>query len=114
MTDTPANYIDFEEWSTLAVSNPEKFEQFRQDKITQFIEQTDKHRQVRLRGLQWSVDRMRDQHKNSAMGACVALSNLMWKTYSQLAERLENYDRTNSVQPKTQTNIISFADKLKA
>lgn len=117
MSDISPNYIDFEEWSTLAVSNPEKFEQLRQDKISAFIEKTDLERQKRLRGLQWSIDRVRDKHKNSAMGACLAISRLMWKTFAELSEQIEIYDKARPIKPlpsQKQADIIPFAAKLKA
>lgn len=117
MSDTSASCIDFEEWSALAVSDPEKFEQLRQDKISAFIEQAEQNRQNRLRGLQWSVDRIREQHTNSSMGACLALSKLMWKTFAELSQQLEAYDKAKGAdtrQYQNQADIIPFTDKLKA
>lgn len=117
MPDTSANYFDFEKWSALAVSDPEKFEQLRQEKISAFIEDAEQDRQNRLRGLQWSVDRIRDQHSNSSMGACLALTKLMWKTFAQLSQQLETYDKskgTDTRQCQHQADIIPFTDKLKA
>lgn len=117
MSDTSANYIDFEKWSALAVSDPEKFEQLRQDKISAFIEKADQTRQNRLRGLQWSVDRIRDKHTNSSMGACLALSQLMWKTFAELSEQLEAYENAKNTAPNKapdQADIIPFTGKPKA
>lgn len=117
MSDTSSNYFDFEEWSALAISDPEKFEQLRQEKISCLIEEAELDRQNRLRGLQWSVDRIRDQHINSSMGACLALSKLMWKTFSELSKQLEAYDKTkrsDTRQCQNQAEIIPLTDKLKA
>lgn len=117
MSDKSLNYFfDFEEWSTLAVSNPEKFERLRQAKIAELIEKTDRQRQIRLRGLQWTIDRVRDQHKSSSVGTCVALSKLMWKTVGKLVKQLETHDKTNNVpvlHDQAQADIIPFR-KIKA
>lgn len=90
MSGNSVNDIDFEHWANLASTDPQKFEQLRQDKISAVINRAPGHRQQRLRGLQWQIDTIRDQHKESAMAACLAISELMWETFEHLAEVLQS------------------------
>lgn len=110
MSDISANHIDFEEWSTLASSDPEKFEQLRQEKISNFIESTTQDRQQRLRGLQWQIDRTRERHKDSTMASCLAISKLMWQTFEQLSAMIQTQTGSKPVsdKPMVKADIIAF------
>ena len=114
MSGNPINDIDFEYWSLLASSDPQKFEELRQDQITAIIENASSQRQKRrLRGLQWRIDQIREQHKDSAMAACIAISELMWETFEHLAKLLQSTTESSLRQPapvKT-ANIIPFPSK---
>ena len=106
--------IDFEQWSTLASSDPQKFEELRQDQISAIIEKASSQRlKTRLRGLQWRIDKIREQHKDSAMAACIAISELMWETFHQLAEVLQSQAESGLAAPipTMQANIITFPEK---
>ena len=107
------NNIDFEYWSILASTDPQKFEQLRQDKISAAIDRATSQRQQRLRGLQWKIDRIREQHKDSATAACLAISELMWETFEHLAELLQSQaeDGLSVSTPVIQENIIPFPTK---
>lgn len=114
MSGNSNSNINFEYWLLLASTNPQKFEQLRKDKISAAIENaTGFQRQRRLRGLQWRIDIIREQHKDSAMAACLAISNLMWETFEQLAELLQAQAK-NGLTPvpvkihKFKANIIPF------
>jgi hypothetical protein len=117
MSGISISHINFEEWSSLASSDPEKFEQLRQDKISALIEKANSQRQQqRLRGLQWRIDQVRGQHKDSAMAACLAISEIMWETFEHLAVLLQS--QTEDGQPAApalakQENIIPFPAKPK-
>lgn len=105
--------IDFEHWSTLASSDPEKFEELRKDKISNLINGTNGQRQKRLLGLQWQIDAVRTQHKDSSVAACLAISELMWETFQQLAEVLQSQAESglSAPIPTMQANIITFSKK---
>ena len=105
--------IDFEHWSTLASSDPQKFEELRRDKISDFINRADTQRQKRLLGLQWQIDAVRAQHKDSSVAACLAISELMWETFQQLAEVLQSQADSGLAAPipTMQANIITFPEK---
>ena len=105
--------IDFEHWSTLASSDPQKFEELRKDRISDLINGTSGQRQKRLLGLQWQIDTVRDQHKDSSVAALLAISELMWETFQQLTEVLQSQAESGltATIPAMQANIITFPDK---
>ena len=114
MSGNSINNIDFECWSVLASTDPQKFEQLRQDQIAAIIERAPSQRQQRrLRGLQWRIDQIREQHKDSAMAACMAISELMWETFEHLAQLLQSTSNRHLSAPTLprQANIIPFPSK---
>lgn len=113
MSGHSINEIDFEYWATLASTNPQKFEELRQDKISAIINRTSGQRQKRLLGLQWQIDTVREQHKDSSEAACLAISELMWQTFQQLAELLQSQAESglSAPIPAMQANIIDFPEK---
>ncbi|MDH5599972.1 MAG: DUF3135 domain-containing protein [Gammaproteobacteria bacterium] len=116
MSGSSIEDIDFEYWSLLASTDPEKFEQLRQDQIDLLIEKASSQRQKRrLRGLQWRIDKIREQHKDSAMSACIAISELMWETFEQLSGLLHSIQDDGFSAPVTpmQANVIPFPVKQK-
>ena len=116
MPGDSVNDIDFDYWSNLASTDPQKFEQLRQDKISETIAKASSHRQKRLRGLQWRIDLIRSQHKESATAACLAISELMWETFEQLADILQSQadNGLSTPTPQIQMNIIPFPVKPKS
>ena len=113
MSGDSINNIDFEYWSSLASTDPQKFEQLRHDKISAAIDRANSQRQQRLRGLQWKIDQIRNQHKDSAAAACLAISELMWETFEHLAELLQDKAENglSAPTPAFQSNIIPFPVK---
>lgn len=75
--------FDFDEWATLAKTNPEAFAQRRAAVIEAVIVSAPVERQPQLRGLQWRIDMERQRCKNP-MHACIHLFNKMWSSvYSE-------------------------------
>lgn len=113
MSGNAINDIDFEYWAILASTDPQKFEQLRQDKISAIIKKASGQHQQRLRGLQWRIDKIREQHKDSAMAACLAISGLMWETFEHLTKLLQSQAENglSAPTPPIQTNIIPFPAK---
>ena len=105
--------IDFEHWSTLASTDPRKFEELRQNKILALINNSNSQRKQRLLGLQWQIDTIRARHKDSTVAACLAISQLMWETFNQLSDVLQaQTDTTISPGPSDVTeNIVIFPEK---
>lgn len=79
--------LDFDFWSSLAEQDPAGFEQLRAQTIEELIASSSEHTQQRLRGLQWRIDCTRDLNSN-ALGACVAVSRMMWEAYARLNQTL--------------------------
>ena len=114
MSGNSSEDIDFEYWSLLASTDPQKFEQLRHHQIELIIEKAGSVRQQRrLRGLQWRIDKIREQHKDSAMAACIAISELMWETFEHLSELLHTTQECSlsAPTPAMQANIIPFPVK---
>ncbi|MDH5191001.1 MAG: DUF3135 domain-containing protein [Gammaproteobacteria bacterium] len=71
-------HIDFTEWAELATSDPEAFEEKREEAVESFIRSVPTEtRRRRLRQLQWQIDGIRRRSK-SPMGACMKITSLMW------------------------------------
>lgn len=69
--------FDFDSWSQIAQQEPEKFEAMRRQMIDELIAQAPDHLKPRMTGLQWQVDRIRNQAGNP-LAACVQISQKMW------------------------------------
>ena len=112
MSDISICEIDFEKWVMLASSEPNSFEQLRQDKISALIESAPKRHQHRLLCLQWRIDQIREKNKASPMAACIAISGLMWDTFGHLSELLHQAENGLSAPtPSIPENIIPFPAK---
>ena len=72
------NGFNFNEWSKLAINDPEAFEHKRKQVIEQTILAMSATTQQRIRSLQWRIDQERKFCKSS-IAACIKLSNMMWE-----------------------------------
>lgn len=75
--DTIYTHFNFDEWMQLAKEDPESFEQQRTTAIKNIINSSNGVSRQRLEGLQWQIDRLREQSK-TPMAACLNISKLMW------------------------------------
>jgi hypothetical protein len=66
----------FEEWATLAKTNPQAFEQQRQQVIESFISSAPGRQRSRLERLQWRID-MERKLAPTPLSACVRISGMM-------------------------------------
>lgn len=89
--------MDFEQWSRLAVQDPEGFEAMRRELIDKLIESASERCRRRLRGLQWRVDQVRQQAP-SPMAACVSLSSMMWDSFAGEDGLAETLNRQGSAK----------------
>ena len=110
MSGYSINNMNFERWMELANRDPQKFEQLRHAKIASVINKTSGKCQQRLLGLQWRIDKIREQYKNSDIAACLAISELMWEAFDQLADLLQQQADGcfPSTAPAIPSNIILF------
>ena len=113
--------LDFDYLSKLYKTNPEKFEELRAKKIEKVIQGASGQAQKRLRGLQFQIDAKRNIHKDSPVGACMAISKMMHKSFeslrfhlNQLADKkdpLGNQPLQNKVKDfceEKSANILQF------
>lgn len=90
--------FDFKEWSELAQTDPERFEAKRSRVLNEAIRRVPADRQRMLRGLQWRVDRVREL-KRTPLAACMAISDMMWETFSDLHH---SYIKLGEIKPGQQ------------
>jgi len=77
MMQTGGSDFDFEEWASLAKTDPAAFEAKREEAIAQLIEGASPRMQTRLRGLQWRIDMDRRRSSNP-LSSCMKIFNQMW------------------------------------
>ena len=77
MTQSPGSDFDFEEWASLAKTDPQAFEAKREAAISQLIAGASPRMQTRLRGLQWRIDMDRSRASNP-LSSCMQMFNKMW------------------------------------
>ena len=73
-----AEGFDFDQWSSLPVSDRDAFESRRTALRDTLISQASPNRQASLRRLQWRIDAER-LRSGSDLGACLRLSEMMWE-----------------------------------
>lgn len=86
-----STFLDFDYLKELAVSNPTEFEKVRANEIEKLIQSANEDTQRRLRGIQFQVDAQRKIHKDSPMGACVAISKMMHQSFEGLRCELNQH-----------------------
>lgn len=73
----PPSPFDFDEWMTLAKTDPEAFARRRREAIENLIAGAPQARQQRLRGLQWSID-AELQTCRTPLQSCMRIFDRMW------------------------------------
>ena len=104
--------FDFEHWSHLASEDPEAFEARRQALIEDLINSAPRHRQPRLRGLQWRLDMVR-QRSRTPLAACIRMSEMMWDSLlgeGGLRDTLESLTRAHATQPARPRARVLYLD----
>ncbi len=86
--------FDHSEWQELARTDPEEFERRRIALIDEVISSAPPDVQRRLRGLQFRVDMERSRAGNP-LSATVRISRLMWESFSELREQLNQLASNN-------------------
>lgn len=105
--------FDFDEWARLARRDPAGFEARRRELLDAVIAEAPASRRQRLRRLQWRIDRERERCPNP-LGACVRLSDWMWRSFAGeggLAESLNRLRASSPPQrsgPPRRARIIAF------
>ncbi len=109
-------YKDLPSFDTLldmAQHHPEQLQQLRQQLTQDTIEQAPKHRQSRLRGLQFQID-LHCKLAKTHLSACIQLSNMMHQSFLQLSSEL-NRPAITAIEPTeltpTNDNILPFTPR---
>ncbi len=81
MQEKTLTELDFDAAMELARTDPEAFEQYRQDVIEALIARAPERRRQHLRCLQWRIDQERKLASNPT-AACVKLYQMMWESFA--------------------------------
>jgi hypothetical protein len=81
MQDKTLTELDFDAAMALARTDPEAFEQYRQEIIEALIARAPERNRQHLRRLQWRIEQERKRAPNP-MSACVKLYRMMWESFA--------------------------------
>lgn len=87
--------FDFDSWAALARSDPDAFERCRVELLEKAIRLFPENKQ-RLNGLQCRIDLEREKAR-VPLNACIRLSDLMWNSFRELNDRLNNQPRLSVI-----------------
>lgn len=110
MTGKPSHAIDFDDWSQLAARDPDGFERRRSEVLEEFIQQAPENRRLRLRRLQWRIDRARERAP-TPLAACVKISQMMWDSLAGddgLLEAMEGLRGRPPARSRRQAAVLEF------
>lgn len=94
--------FDWDTWSRLARENPAEFERRRLEAIEEVIASAPQDTQQRLRGLQFRID-MERERSSSPLGACVRINRMMWESFSDLRNALQDLKGDLNGSPRQRT-----------
>jgi len=114
--NSTAKQMDFDDWLTLAMNDPDAFEIARTEAIQAFLATVPSHTRHRLTGLQWRIDMMRKQSK-TPMAACQAIYSMMWDKLAGDHGMLDGLKALANQQfhyfePLQNADILSFQPRL--
>jgi len=101
--------VDFDQWASLAKTDPEAFEARRAEVIEDMIQRMPAHKQHRMRCLQWKIDQVRNQASNP-LSACIKISEMMWDSLvgpGGLRDALERVGE-GDFEPPPKAKVLAF------
>ncbi len=108
--------LDFDAAMELARTDPDAFEQYRQDVIEALIARAPERNRQHLRRLQWRIEQER-KRASSPMSACVKLYRMMWESFAGecgLIDTLQNTRNSahsmESLRPRAK--VVSLPRKV--
>jgi len=115
MKEKTLTVLDFDLAMELARTDPEAFEQYRQDIIEVLIARAPERNRHQLRCLQWRIDQERERASNP-YAACVRLYRMMWDSFAGqcgLIDTLRNSHASarSTRQPLAKATILPFSRK---
>lgn len=116
MTDIPS----FETLLRLAKEQPEELERLRLEQVELIINHAPENSRRRLRGLQFQIDSQRKLHRDSPMGACMKISQMMHESFAELRvwvnditsinDPLRNEIDSFQSEPKMAAKVLRFPE----
>jgi len=103
--------FDFIKWKELHENDPEAFEQKRKNLLESTIDSAPQEYQQRLKGIMFQVDAARNK-SNNPLQSCIAISDMMHKTLSDLHYFLNDLNFTLANQDVTQESEKTTASIL--
>ncbi len=91
--------FDFEQWSTLAKKEPQRFEELRQQAIDKILHSSPEKLKKRMQGLQWQIDQIRNTSK-TPISACIKISSMMWENVLGEEGLVESIEKLSVPQQK--------------
>lgn len=107
MSDLPK----FDELVALAKENPEALERLRQQHVEELINNAPEAYQQRLRGIQFQIDAHRNIHKDSPLGSCMKISQMMHESFAELRGWLNQISDLNDPLRYTGSEIEQTPEK---
>lgn len=94
-SNTMSDFPSFDTLLKMAQERPDELEKFRLEQIDLLINQAPEHSRNRLKGLQFQIDAQRSLHKDSHMGACLKISQMMHESLAELRGWLNSVSGTH-------------------
>ena len=110
MTQSTGSDFDFEEWASLAKTDPAAFEAKREHAIAQLIDGASPRMQTRLRGLQWRVD-MDRRRAGSPLSSCMKIFNQMWATVYGERGLLDALHGVGPLPERTPADVLNLEQR---
>jgi len=109
MTNLPT----FDELVTLAKENPEALETLRQQHVDTLICNAPEAFQKRLKGMQFQIDAYRKIHKDSPLGSCMKISQMMHESFTELRGLLNEVSHLDDPLRSIETEVIEPQERAK-
>ncbi len=113
MQEKSLTKLDFDAAKELARTDPEAFEQYRQDAIEALITRAHERNRQHLRRIQWRIEQERKRASNP-LSACVKFYQMMWESFAGecgLIDTLQNTRNSphtmESLRPKAKVVSLS-------
>ena len=101
--------VDFDQWASLAKTDPEAFERKRAEVIEAMIQRMPAEKQQRMHCLQWKIDQVRDRASNP-LAACIKISEMMWDSLVGPGGLREAFERVGAgrFEAAPRTSVLEF------
>ncbi|MGB5277525.1 MAG: DUF3135 domain-containing protein [Gammaproteobacteria bacterium] len=104
--------LDFDVAMELARTDPEAFEQYRQNVIEALIARSAERNRQQLRCLQWRIDKERERAA-TPFAACIKLYRMMWESFAGKRGLIDSLHHANHTpqrneRQRPEAKVIAF------